>query len=101
MLHAFKPIRESEELLISYTDTKKPRAERRAYLQEMYNFHCQCAVCSLPDNESKASDDRLLRMSRLKDDLGTWSHKGIGGIEATAIINQVWRLGDEEGYWSE
>ncbi|PVF95147.1 SET domain-containing protein, partial [Serendipita vermifera] len=99
--HAFKPIREGEEILIAYTDTKRPRQERQAYLQQSYNFLCNCAACSLPRDESQASDARLSEMAKLKVDLGRWGQKKIGGEEATDLINKIWNLSEEEGYWSE
>jgi len=40
-------------------------------------------------------------MAKLKIDLAAWEHREIGGKEATGIINEIWRTGDEEGYWSE
>lgn len=99
--YSFKPIAEGEELLTAYTDTKKPRHERQEYLQQAYNFRCQCTVCSFLPEESKLSDERLVKMAKLKVDLSAWEHRGIGGKEATTIINEIWRTGEEEGYWSE
>jgi len=101
VVHAFKPISEGEEILTTYTDTKRPKHERQQYLQGAYNFLCSCAVCSLPANESKLSDERLVEMSRLKSKLSAWGTKEMGGEEASKIINQIWRVGEEEGYWSE
>jgi hypothetical protein len=99
--HAFKPIQEGEELLIAYTDTKRPRQERQAYLQQSYNFLCHCSACSLPPDKSRVSDARLSEMAKLKADLRAWGQKKIGGEEATGIINNIWNLSEEEGYWSE
>ena len=101
VVQAFKPIAEGEEILTSYTDTKRPRHERQQYLKEAYNFMCTCAVCSLPPQESKRSDERLVEMSRLKAQLAAWGRKEIGGEEATRIINKIWSVGEEEGYLSE
>lgn len=101
VVQAFKPIMEGEEILTTYTDTKRPRDERRQYLQGAYNFFCTCSVCSLPPEESKRSDERLVEMSRLKSKLSEWGSKDMGGGEATNIINKIWKLGEEEGYWSE
>lgn len=101
VVHAFKPIAEGEEILTSYTDTKRPRHERQQYLQGAYNFLCSCTVCSLPPEDSKRSDERLVEMSRLKTELASWGRKEMGGEEATRIINKIWSLGEEEGYWSE
>jgi hypothetical protein len=40
-------------------------------------------------------------MAKLKADLRAWGQKKIGGEEATGIINNIWNLSEEEGYWSE
>lgn len=101
VVYAFKPIFQGEEILISYTDTKKSRDNRRAYLKQSYNFDCTCSVCSLSPELSKASDARLERMAALREKLATWANKSIGGQEATSVINEIWRLGDEEQYLSE
>lgn len=38
----------------------------RSYLREIYHFDCACEVCSLPPNESAASDRRLNTILDLK-----------------------------------
>ena len=73
----------------------------RAYLSQQYGFHCTCDVCSLPDDLSKASDRRLAEISRLYGELATWGRGKITGAEALTLIRKIWRLEDEEGYWSE
>ncbi|OSD07139.1 SET domain-containing protein [Trametes coccinea BRFM310] len=101
VVHALKPIRAGEELLTTYTDTKRPRHIRREFLREHYGFECQCAVCSLPDDLSAKSDERLNAMSELYARFSSWQHERISGSEATATAVSIWRLGEEEGYWSE
>jgi hypothetical protein len=73
----------------------------RSYLSQQYGFHCTCAVCSLPDAESKASDKRLSEISQLQERLATWGQHRLNGIEAIRVVRQIWDLGEEEGYWSE
>jgi hypothetical protein len=104
--------------LTTYTNTKRPRNERRqvpttptpfqkihgysrAYLAEHYGFHCTCSVCSLPDVPSAISDKRLLDISASYNRLATWGGHKIGGSEAIGIVKKIWKLGSEEGYWSE
>ncbi|KAI9058449.1 SET domain-containing protein [Trametes sanguinea] len=101
VVHALKPVRAGEELLTTYTDTKRPRHVRREFLREHYGFECQCAVCSLPDDPSVKSDERLHAMSELYGRFSSWQHERISGSEATAAAISIWRLGEEEGYWSE
>ena len=101
VVHALKPIKEGQELLTVYTDTKRPRDERRAYLSNMYNFFCECSSCALPSDESIASDGRLVRMRIMKEKFATWGADAIDGKEATKLANEIWEVGETEGYWSE
>jgi len=60
-----------------------------------------CRVCSLPDKESQASDQRLLDISDRYTRFATWAQKNITGIQAIEAVREIWSLEDEEGYWSE
>lgn len=40
-------------------------------------------------------------MTSSKQKLSAWSSGEISGTEAVDIIRSVWKLGGEEGYWSE
>jgi len=44
---------------------------------------------------------RLTKMSVLYEHLTQWSRGEINGKQAIDIINNIWHLGEEEGYWSE
>ncbi|KAJ7163272.1 hypothetical protein C8R46DRAFT_1177453 [Mycena filopes] len=101
-VYALRDIRRGQELLTTYTDTKRTRNDRRAFLSDQYGFLCTCAVCSLDDAASKVSDERLTAISHHYGHFATWgSGKTIDGIEAINTINTIWKLEDEEGYWSE
>ncbi|KAJ6557236.1 hypothetical protein DFH09DRAFT_922936, partial [Mycena vulgaris] len=100
-VHALKNIRKGQELLTTYTDTKRTKKERREFLSQQYGFRCTCAVCSLDEAASKASDKRLTTISHYYAHLATWGNNAINGVEAITTINSIWKLGDEEGYWSE
>ncbi|KIL67916.1 hypothetical protein M378DRAFT_177150 [Amanita muscaria Koide BX008] len=78
-----------------------PKAQRRAYLAERYGFECKCSVCSLPGELSRASDDRLSRMETLYGRFSGWGVGEITGVEAVETAHEIWKLGGEEGYWSE
>ncbi|KAG5728618.1 SET domain-containing protein 5 [Termitomyces sp. T112] len=101
VVHALKKINKGEEILTTYTNSKKPRAERRAFLEKKYGFTCMCQVCSLPDSESHVSDRRLMDISSSYDRLATWDQRMISGVEAIDTIRLIWSIEDEEGYWSE
>ncbi|KAI0356426.1 SET domain-containing protein [Trametes cingulata] len=101
VVHALKPVREGEELLTTYTNTKRPRHVRKEFLREHYGFDCQCAVCSLPEDLSALSDERLTAMTDLYARFSSWQHEAVSGKDAIAAAISIWRLGEEEGYWSE
>lgn len=90
-----------QEILTTYTDTKKPRAERQRYLESQYHFKCGCDVCKLSDTLSAQSDARLSRMTELLGKLPAWNNDQIDGKQAIDIINEIWAIGEVEGYTSE
>ena len=108
-----------QELLTTYTDTKRPKAERqsvallrvyacieitacsRAYLSHSYHFDCACPVCSLPPAESLASDARLEEYTSLKNRFSLWQPGTIQGPEALELVQRILDLGEQEGYLSE
>ena len=45
-LIALRDIQAGEEILVSYTDTSKPRNIRKRYLQENLYFDCLCSLCT-------------------------------------------------------
>ena len=47
------------------------------------------------------SDKRLTTMSDLYERLSSWAHGKIDGSQAIRLINKIWAVGEEEGYWSE
>ncbi|KAE9407402.1 SET domain-containing protein, partial [Gymnopus androsaceus JB14] len=101
VVHALQDIKKGQELLTTYTDTKRSRDQRRAYLEHQYSFHCSCDVCSLPDQQSLESDQRLIAMSELQAQFVTWGSGAIQGDEAISLVKRIWDLGTEEGYTSE
>ncbi|KAG5648379.1 hypothetical protein DXG03_004953 [Asterophora parasitica] len=101
VVHALKKISAGEEILTTYGDTKRPRSERRETLKQYYGFDCTCSVCALPDNESLASDNRLLAIADGYAKFATWGSKNITGVEAVETARKIWAIEEEEGYWSE
>jgi hypothetical protein len=73
----------------------------RNFLSQQYGFNCTCAVCSLSEELSRASDKRLSRLTELHDHLARWGHANIDGEEAIVVVRKIWDVGEEEGYWSE
>ncbi len=58
VLHAVRDIDPGEELCLGYVDVLAPRADRRAGLEEYYNYLCCCEVCSLRGQALRDSDRR-------------------------------------------
>jgi hypothetical protein len=73
----------------------------RARLAEHYGFQCQCSVCSLAEEESRASDERLEAIAMAYKRFVAWAQGRVSGADAIAQVRKIWRLEDEEGYWSE
>ncbi|KAK7021189.1 SET domain-containing protein 5 [Favolaschia claudopus] len=71
------------------------------FLSQQYGFKCTCAVCSLDDAASQASDERLTTIARYYVHFASWGSGTISGVEAISTINKIWSLEEEEGYWSE
>jgi hypothetical protein len=40
-------------------------------------------------------------MRTLKEKFATWGAGTIDGKEATKLANEIWEVGEAEGYWSE
>ena len=73
----------------------------RAYLNQQYGFQCSCNVCSLPSELSKASDRRLTEISKLYQEFSNWGSHKINGVQAMEYIRKIWKLEEDEGYFSE
>jgi len=71
------------------------------FLSQNYGFHCACDVCSLSDTQSLESDKRLTKISENYQQFATWGSRQINGIEAIRVVNRIWNIEEEEGYWSE
>ncbi|OBZ73131.1 Histone-lysine N-methyltransferase SMYD1 [Grifola frondosa] len=63
-LRARLPIRNGEQITISYKEELDMRASRQAELQLKYHFKCTCRSCSLSGAASKESDQRRLYIAR-------------------------------------
>lgn len=101
VVHAIRDIVKGQEILTTYTDTKRPRRDRQAYLREIYHFDCACSVCALPEKESLVSDRRLGLMVDLRSMFAMWGKGEIKGAEAIKLARRIWSIGETEGYISE
>jgi hypothetical protein len=59
---AIRPIKQNEQIFISYVDATNPSKARRKELSERYYFDCQCAKCGNADTTSR--EDSFLTTPR-------------------------------------
>ena len=52
-VRAIKPVKEGDELTISYVDPTVGRAERREQLWAKYRFECACPLCASPRDANR------------------------------------------------
>ncbi|KAF9495429.1 SET domain-containing protein [Pleurotus eryngii] len=74
-LEAVQPINPGEQITVHYVPLEQPRSERRAQLQELYHFTCQCDHCNVPDKLALAGDDirqQLLEFKERFPSFGEW-----------------------------
>ncbi|KAG7087402.1 hypothetical protein E1B28_013372 [Marasmius oreades] len=100
-IYALKDIKEGEELLISYIDSRRPRKERIEKLEKTYGFTCTCPICSLPPEESEKSDELLPQFTLFYTDFAQWYKGSITGKEAIQHIRKIWQLTVDTGYVRE
>lgn len=55
----------------------------------------------MAEEESQASDRRLEAINGAYERFASWGQGQISGTDAIAQVRKIWRLEDEEGYWSE
>lgn len=101
VVHAIRDIPKGQEILTTYTNTKRRRSDRQAHLRAHYYFDCACSVCSLPKEESAASDRRLGQMADAYSMFSLWGSDNIKGTEAIKTAKKIWSIGETEGYISE
>jgi hypothetical protein len=72
---------------------------RRKYLSSQYGFTCTCEVCTLPEEQVRQSDARLVALADLEIQVSRWSDWEIDGMVAVDLLKRMWELSEEEGYW--
>jgi len=87
-----------EELCHSYCDTAWHQEKRRSYLQETYEFWCDCYNCTNIEQRAEI-EIQLLKLSLLevsRNELMTLYHKTIG-VEGMAVVCEVLTMAFEDG----
>ncbi|KAI1114823.1 SET domain-containing protein [Nemania sp. NC0429] len=81
-VHAIRDIAVGEEITITYLGSLRSRKTRQENLQAKFGFRCLCALCSLPEEQSKQVDDRLEQIYYLDQVIG---FQGLAGISAKPL----------------
>ncbi|KAI0355863.1 SET domain-containing protein [Trametes cingulata] len=93
VLRAERDIAQGEELCTAYTDILESRDERRAQLEEYYNFICCCVACSLTGGELRRSDRRREIVARVRGEMHEYADAALGLGRVKVAI----QLLEEEG----
>lgn len=89
-----RPVKEGEELTISYLDVTKPREHRQQRAEMAWGFKCSCSQCTLPAPLAKKSDARLSEIERLEKKLSDIYDKEVTPklLEQLAKMHEIERL---------
>lgn len=68
-IHTIGPIKVGDEITIPY-DQGGPSDTRRKDLKSLFDFDCDCNLCSLTPADLQASDDRRLQIQALDESIG-------------------------------
>jgi hypothetical protein len=69
-IHTFKDIGEGEEVTISYLGGSESYPARQLSLKNRFGFDCACELYSLPSDQRRQSDQRLVKITRLDRPIG-------------------------------
>ncbi|KAG9041195.1 hypothetical protein FS837_012629 [Tulasnella sp. UAMH 9824] len=88
-----------------YQPTSIPKcldqSDSEKILKEKYHFDCQCASCTLPEDLSMKSDERLSSINGLFERLMGWNTNMLSGKQVIEIVNKIWALAEEENLSSQ
>ncbi|KAH9906774.1 hypothetical protein F4778DRAFT_723317 [Xylariomycetidae sp. FL2044] len=82
---AVRDIRAGDELSISYIDVLQTR-EKRQYRLSKWGFNCTCSQCSLPANETRASDARIGAIEKLKKDMENFNETVVSAETGAVLV---------------
>ncbi|KAJ0159974.1 SET domain-containing protein 5 [Colletotrichum tanaceti] len=89
--HAVRAIQAGEELTISYVDSLTARVVRQDRAQRNWGFGCACEHCSLPEALVHASDQRLVRMWEIEQQLSHWNGEEVVDEEMIETLVGLYR----------
>eukprot|EP01006_Ploeotia_vitrea_P058140 TRINITY_DN68854_c0_g1_i1.p1 TRINITY_DN68854_c0_g1~~TRINITY_DN68854_c0_g1_i1.p1 ORF type:complete len:323 (+),score=27.17 TRINITY_DN68854_c0_g1_i1:51-1019(+) len=93
-LYVDLPIKEGEEITISYCAEITPRDVRRDTLKK-YQFECNCVACSLTGEAQQTSDSNRSRMREIRKNFAI--KEATGGEEGLKLLKELEELQIAEG----
>ncbi|PMD21115.1 SET domain-containing protein [Hyaloscypha hepaticicola] len=74
-----------------------PSSERKKILKMYFGFDCTCALCSLPEEQLKKGDERMVEAEELDETIGDSKKVRFHAAEVLACCHQLARIYEEEG----
>jgi SET domain len=74
-----------------------PSSERQKILKMYFGFDCTCALCSLPQEKLKMSDERMVEAEELDETIGDSKKVRFQADEVLACCQRLSKIYEEEG----
>ena len=104
-LYALRDIAEGEELTWTYLNVTyefEGVEARKQELRQVFHFECCCVACddcNISSTERAASERRLLRLRRYKEQIGGTDYVEQDSDERRNVLRTMANLSREEGLW--
>lgn len=104
-LYALRDIAEGEELTWTYLNVTyefEGVEARKQELRQVFHFECCCVACddrNISSAERAASERRLLRLRRYKEQIGGTDYAEQDSVERRNVLRTMANLSREEGLW--
>ena len=102
-IYALGRIPVGEEIFVTYISGRRLYGNTRLFRQDLLSnrdhFTCICSICSLPEVESKMSDDRRVKLNELWESITHFSPTQ--GTQRLKVIVEGILLLKEEGYLAD
>jgi SET domain len=95
-VYAVRPIAKGAEICTAY-HVGGPSTERKKILKMYFGFDCTCALCSMPEEQLKASDERMVEAEELDETIGDAKKVRFHAEEVLACCQRLAKIYEEEG----
>jgi hypothetical protein len=95
-VYAVRTIPAGTEICTAY-HVGGPSTERQQILKTYFGFSCTCALCSLPEDQLKASDERLVEAEELDETIGDSKKVRFEAADVLACCHRLSKIYEEEG----